>query len=42
MGKAKDYEFYKEALNAAASEVRKPKRNFEHKIAQNIKSDSKI
>ena len=32
---------YKEALNAATNEVRKSKRNFEHKLAQNIKSDSK-
>ena len=39
-GKDKDYEVYKEALNAA-NEVRKAKRNFEHKLAQNIKSDSK-
>ena len=41
-GKDKDYEVYKEALNAATNEVRKSKRNFEHKLAQNIKSDSKI
>ena len=40
-GKDKDYEVYKEALNAATSEVRKAKRNFDHKIALNIKSDSK-
>ena len=32
---------YKEALNAATNEVRKSKRNFELKLAQNIKSDSK-
>ncbi len=37
----KDYEVYKEALNAATTEVRKSKRNFEHKLAQNITSDSK-
>ena len=30
MGKDKDYEVYKEALNAATNEVRKAKRNFEH------------
>ena len=36
-----DYEVYKEALNAATTEVRKSKRNFEHKLEQNIKSDSK-
>ena len=41
MGKDKDYDAYKEALNAATNEVRKSKRNFEHKLAQNIKSDSK-
>ena len=40
-GKDKDYEAYKEALNAATNEVRKSKRNVEHKLAQNIKSDSK-
>ena len=40
-GKDKDYEVYKEALNAATNEVRQSKRNFEHKLAQNIKSDSK-
>ena len=39
--KDKDYGVYKEALNAATNEVRKSKRNFEHKLAQNIKSDSK-
>ena len=39
-GKDKDYEFYKEALNAATNEVRKSKRNVELKFAQNIKSDS--
>ena len=40
-GKDKDYDAYKEALNAATNEVRKSKRNFEYKLAQNIKSDSK-
>ena len=40
-GKDKDYEVYKEALNAATNEVRKSKRNVEHKLAQHIKSDSK-
>ena len=34
--KDKDYEVYKEALNAATNEVRKSTRNFEHKLAQNI------
>ena len=40
-GKDQDYVVYKEALNAATNEVRKSKRNFEHKLAQNIKADSK-
>ena len=40
-GMDKDYEVYKEALNAASNEVRKSKINFEYKLAQNIKSDSK-
>ena len=40
-GKDKDYEVYNEALNVATNEVRKSKRNFEHKLAQHIKSDSK-
>ena len=35
-GKYKDYEVYKEALNAATNEVRKCKRSFECKLAQNI------
>ena len=34
-------EVQKEALNATTDEVRKSKRNFEHKLAQTIKSDSK-
>ena len=40
-GKDTDYDAFKEALNAATNEVRKSKRNFEHKLAQNVKSDSK-
>ena len=40
-GKDQDYVVYKEALNVATNEVRKYKRNFELKLAQNIKSDSK-
>ena len=40
-GKDKDYEAYNEALNAATNEVRKSKQNFEHKLCQNIKSDSR-
>ena len=39
--KDNDYEVYKEALNAATNEVRKSKRHVEHKLAQQIKSDSK-
>ena len=39
-GTDKDYDAYKEALHAATNEVRKSKRNCEHKLAQNIKSDS--
>ena len=41
MGKDKDYEVYKEALNAATNEVRKAKRNCEHRLPQNIKSERK-
>ena len=40
-GNDKDYDAYKEVLNAATNEVRKSKRNVEHKLAQNIKSDSR-
>ena len=40
-GKDQEYVVYKEALNAATNEVRRSKRNFELKSAQNIKSDSK-
>ena len=40
-GKDKHYEVYKDTLNAATHEVRKSKRNCVHKLAQNIKSDSK-
>ena len=40
-GKDTDYDAYKEALHAATNEVRKSKRNVEHKLAQHIKSDSK-
>ena len=40
-GKDKLYDAYKETLNAATNEVRKSKRNFEHKLARHIKSDSK-
>ena len=40
-GKDQDYDVYKEALHAETTEVRKSKRNVEHNLAQNIKSDSK-
>ena len=40
-GTDKDYDVYKEALNAATNEVRKSRRKFEHKLAQHLKSDSK-
>ena len=40
-GKDKGYDAYKEALNAATNEVRKSKRNFEHKVAQHTQSESK-
>ena len=40
-GKDQDCVVYKEALSAATNEVRKSKRHFELKLAQNIKSDSK-
>ena len=40
-GKDTDYDAYKEALNVATNEVRKSKRNFEHKLAQHVKSNSK-
>ena len=40
-GKDKDYVAYKEALNAVTNEVRKSKRNCEHKFVHNLKSDSK-
>ena len=36
-----DYEVYKEALKPATNEVRHSKRNYEHKLEQNTKSDSK-
>ena len=40
-GKDTDYDAYKEALHAGTNEVIKSKRNFKHKLAQHIKSDSK-
>ena len=41
IGTDKDYDAYKEAQNAETNEVRKSKRNFEHKLAQHIKSECK-
>ena len=42
-GKTKTYyDAYKETSIAATNEVRKSKRNFEHTLAQNIKSDSNL
>ena len=40
-GKDEDYDAYKGALNAATNKVRNSKRIFEHKLTQNINSDSK-
>ena len=40
-GKDQYDEVHKEALNAATNEVRKSKRHCEHKLAKNIKLDSK-
>ena len=39
--KEEDYAKYKEALNAATTEIRQSKRSFEQKLACNIKNDSK-
>ena len=39
-GKDRDYEVYKEALNATTNDVRKYERHIEHKLAQHIKSVS--
>ena len=41
-GKEEDYANYKEALNAATTEIRQSKRIYEQKLACNIKTDSKI
>ena len=40
-GSEEDYSIYKEALNQATAEIRNSKRNYEQKIAFNIKHDSK-
>ena len=39
--KEEDYGNYKEALNAATTEIRQSKRSYEQKLACNIKNDSK-
>ena len=39
--KGEDYANYKEALNAATTEIRQSKRSYEQKLACNIKNDSK-
>ena len=39
--KDEDYVNYKEAFNAATTEIRQSKRNYETKLACNIKNDSK-
>ena len=39
--KEDDYANYKEALNAATTEIRQSKRSYEQKLACNIKNDSK-
>ena len=39
--KDEDYAKYKEALNAATTEIRQSKRSYEEKLACNIKNDSK-
>ena len=40
-GKVKDYIKYKDALKETTNEIRESKRNFERKLAANIKQDSK-
>ena len=41
-GKVEDYTKYKDALKETTNEIRESKRNFERKLAANIKQDSKI
>ena len=41
-GRYTDYDAYKEALNAATNEVRKSKRNVEHKLAQHINQTVRV
>ena len=40
--KEEDYAKYKEALNAATTEIRQSKRSYEQKLACNIKNDNKF
>ena len=40
-GKVEDYTKYKDALKETTNEIRESKRNFERKLAANIKQDSK-
>ena len=41
-GKDTYYDAYKEALNATTNEVRKSKRNVEHRLAQNINQTVRV
>ena len=41
IGSEEDYAIYKEALNQATAEITNSKRSYEHKLAFNIKHDSK-
>ena len=40
-GNIEDYNNYKKALNLATAEMRKSKRSFEQKLANDIKNDNK-
>ena len=40
-GKVEDYTKYKDSLKETTNEIRESKRNFERKLAANIKQDSK-
>ena len=41
-GKEEDYANYKEALNAATTEIRQSKRSYEQKLACNIKMTARV
>ena len=41
-GNVEDYANYKESLNLATTEIRKNKRNFENKLAGNIKMTVRV